>query len=65
MLRSRIRPSTSEVSTTRRDGRSPVDWKGWVILAWVLWSGLSYAKMVLAQRSDRISGLVTLLMNAL
>ncbi len=74
MLRSRIRPKSPrvtrnrirpEVSTTARDGRPPFDWKGWVILAWVLWFGLSYGKMVLARRSDKISDLVALLMNSI
>jgi hypothetical protein len=74
MLRSKIRLETSqvarnptrpEVSNTVRDGRPPFDWKGWVVLAWVLWFGLSYGKMVFAQRSDKISDLVALLMKSI
>jgi hypothetical protein len=74
MLRSRIRLKSSQVSrnrtlpelsTTDRYGRSPFDWKGWVVLAWVLWFGLRYGMMVFVRRSDKISDLVALLANSL
>jgi hypothetical protein len=74
MLRSKIRLKTSQVSgnatrpefsNTARDGRPPFDWKGWVVLAWFFWFGLRYGKMVFAQRSDKISDLVALLMNSI
>ena len=72
MLRSRIRPrkppksrsqtcpfdTRQEESLSARDGRPSFDWKGWIVLAWVLWFGLSYGKMVLEQRSEKISNLV-------
>ena len=67
MLRSRNGPpksrsrtySTRQVeSFTGRDVRPTFDWKGWVVLAWVLWFGLCYGKMVLTQRSDKFSSLV-------
>ncbi len=45
--------------------RPPFDWKGWVVLAWVLWFGLCYGKMVIAQRSDKISSLVARLMRSI
>ena len=79
MLRSRIRPqdplksrsrtSSDETrpvdSPTTGDVRPRCDWKGWVVLSWVLWFGLSYGKMVIAQRSDKISSLVARLMRSI
>ncbi len=78
MLRSRIRPqrppksrprtrpdSHHEESLITRDVRPSFDWKGWIVLAWVVWFGLSYGKMVLAQRSDKISKLVALLVKSI
>jgi hypothetical protein len=35
-----------------------VDWRGWLVLAWVLWFGFQYAKMVVARRGDRIRAIV-------
>ena len=60
MLRSRIRPQLITPG-----GRPSFDWKGWLILAWVLWFGLSYGKMVLVQRSDKFSNLVARLMKSI
>jgi hypothetical protein len=79
MLRSKVRPQTPpearslahrddshpEESLLTRGVRPPFDWKGWVILAWVLWSGLSYGKMVLAKRSEEISTLVARLVKSI
>ena len=74
MPRSRFRPPNPVTSRTctrpvdspiARDGRPPLDWKGWVVLAWVLWFGLSYGKMVIAQRSDKISSLVARLLKSI
>jgi len=79
MLRSRIRPrkppksrpetrheeTRQEESPTARDGRPSPDWKGWIVLAWVLWFGLSYGKMVIAQRSDKLSDVVARLMKSI
>ena len=39
------------------DGRS-VDWRGWLILAWVLWFGLLYGKMIVERRGHRLRELV-------
>jgi hypothetical protein len=73
MLRFEVHPKPPRVSRSRarregsigaRDGRPPFDWKGWIVLAWVLWFGLSYGKMVIAQRSDKISSLVARLMRS-
>jgi hypothetical protein len=38
--------------------RRPVDWRGWVILAWVLWFGLLYGKMIVETRGHRLRQLV-------
>jgi len=79
MLRSRIRPpkppkprpethpddSRQGESPTARYIRPSFDWKGWIVLAWVLWFSLCYGKMVIAQRSDKISGLVARLMKSI
>jgi hypothetical protein len=34
------------------------DWRGWVVLAWVLWFGLLYGKMVVESRGQRVRELV-------
>jgi hypothetical protein len=34
------------------------DWRGWVVLAWVLWFGLLYGKMVVESRGHRVRELV-------
>ena len=74
MLRSKARPpkphffrtrTYQERSCTVREGRAPFDWKGWFVLAWVLWFGLSYGKMVIARRSDKISSLVARLVKSI
>ncbi|SIO59827.1 hypothetical protein SAMN05444166_6181 [Singulisphaera sp. GP187] len=36
----------------------PFDWRGWVVLAWVLWFGLLYGKMVVESRGHRVRALV-------
>ncbi len=54
-----------EESLTARDVRPSFDWKGWIVLAWVLWFGMSYGKMVLTQRSDKISSLVARLVKSI
>lgn len=38
--------------------RGPVDWRGWIVVAWVLWFGLLYGKMVVEQRAHRFRELV-------
>jgi hypothetical protein len=40
---------------------SSFDWRGWIALAWVVWFGLGYGKMVVEQRWDKLSSLVALL----
>ncbi len=68
-LKSRSRTTSDETrpvdSPTTGDVRLRCDWKGWVVLTWVLWFGLSYGKMVIAQRSDKISSLVARLMSSI
>ncbi|AGA27239.1 hypothetical protein [Singulisphaera acidiphila] len=36
----------------------PFDWRGWLVLAWVLWFGLLYGKMVIESRGHRVRELV-------
>jgi hypothetical protein len=33
---------------------SSVDWRGWLALAWVVWFGLLYGKMVVEQRGGKL-----------
>jgi hypothetical protein len=35
-----------------------LDWRGWIALAWVLWFGLLYGKMVVERRGQRFRELV-------
>jgi hypothetical protein len=40
-----------------------VDWRGWLALAWVVWFGLLYGRMVIEQRGGKVrsaaSGLIS------
>lgn len=36
-----------------------IDWRGWVILAWVVWFAILYGKMVVAERGSRLQSVVT------
>ena len=38
--------------------RRPIDWRGWIVLAWVIWFGLLYGKMVVEQRGGKIRGVL-------
>jgi hypothetical protein len=31
-----------------------VDWRGWVALAWVVWFGLLYGRMVVERRGGKV-----------
>jgi hypothetical protein len=42
------------LSDTSSPTRHPIDWRAWVSLAWVLWFGFLYAKMVVEQRGQRL-----------
>lgn len=33
--------------------RSRVDWKSWLALAWAVWFGILYVRMVLEERAPR------------
>ncbi|MHC5543147.1 hypothetical protein ACYOEI_33410 [Singulisphaera rosea] len=46
-------PSAQD-STLRR-----IDWRGWIILAWVVWFAFLYGKMVIAERGSRLQNVVT------
>ena len=47
--------SPSEPAAT--SARSP-DWRGWIALAWVVWFGLLYGKMVVETRGGRFRHLI-------
>ena len=36
------------------NNRRSIDWRGWIILAWVVWFGLLYGKMVVEQRGGKL-----------
>ncbi len=38
--------------------RTSIDWRGWLALAWVLWFGLLYGKMVVEQRGQRLRAII-------
>jgi hypothetical protein len=38
----------------RSDERRPVDWRGWIALAWVVWFGVLYGKMVVESRGGAV-----------
>jgi hypothetical protein len=40
--------------TKQERRRWPFDWRGWIILAWVVWFGLLYGKMVIEQRGGKL-----------
>lgn len=35
-----------------------IDWKGWLIVAWVLWFGTLYAQMVVRQRGGKFQQVI-------
>ena len=37
---------------------STCDWRGWIVLAWALWFGLLYGKMVMESRGHQVRALV-------
>lgn len=34
------------------------DWRGWLALAWVVWFGILYGKMVIERRGDKLRAAV-------
>ncbi|GAC1473272.1 MAG: hypothetical protein NVSMB9_21610 [Isosphaeraceae bacterium] len=38
-----------------------IDWRGWLALAWVVWFGLLYGKMVVEQRGGKLQAAVAAL----
>lgn len=49
--------------TNDRPAPLAFDWRGWIVLAWVLWFGLLYGKMVVESRGHRLRDLVPHLRN--
>jgi hypothetical protein len=52
------RARVSEPEEYEEEGPSeqhrPIDWRGWIILAWVVWFSLLYGKMVVEQRGGML-----------
>ncbi len=40
------------------ESRRPFDWRGWIILAWVVWFEFLYGKMVVEQRGGKVRSLI-------
>lgn len=47
-------PSEPPTARTRS-----IDWRGWLALAWVVWFGLLYGKMVVERRGDKLRAAVS------
>jgi hypothetical protein len=45
-------PRSDPPAVTRRRP----DWRGWIILAWVVWWGLLYGTMVVEKRGGKVRG---------
>jgi len=35
-----------------------IDWRGWIVLAWALWFGILYTKMVVETRGHRVRNMI-------
>jgi hypothetical protein len=46
-------------SDTDASHAKAIDWRGWLALAWVVWFGLLYGKMVYRQRSGKLASIVS------
>jgi hypothetical protein len=42
-----------------------IDWRGWLILAWVVWFGVLYGKMMVAERGQRAREMIVAVAKAL
>ena len=40
------------------EAQRPFDWRGWLILAWVVWFGFLYGKMIVETRGHRLRQLI-------
>lgn len=47
------------LSNQRPNDARSIDWRGWLALAWALWFGWQYAKMVVEQRGAKARALVS------
>jgi hypothetical protein len=45
-------------NSPRPRARRPIDWAGWIALAWALAFGLLYARMIVEQKAPRLLSLV-------
>ncbi len=44
---------------SRFEQRKTIDWRAWLALAWVLWFGLLYGRMVIEQRGGKVRAAVS------
>ena len=44
---------------SRSDRFTAIDWRGWLALAWVVWFGLLYGKMIVERRGDKVRAAVS------
>lgn len=51
-------PRSESATTTLRTRLASADWRGWLALAWVVWFGLLYGRMVVEQRGGKIRAAV-------
>ena len=42
----------------RSESVAATDWRGWLALAWVVWFGLLYGQMVVAQRGGKVKAML-------
>ena len=38
--------------------KRPIDWRGWLALAWVVYFGILYGKMVIEKRGEKIRAVI-------
>jgi hypothetical protein len=42
------------LDSTSSSSKLRIDWRGWLALAWAVWFGVLYARMVLEERAPRV-----------
>jgi len=52
-------PRSESATPTLRTRLTSADWRGWLALAWVVWFGLLYGRMVVEQRGGKIRAAIT------
>ena len=47
------------------DERRPVDWRGWAAMAWAVWFGGLYARMVAVERAPAVARSIERMVNSI